>query len=59
MAPARAVLIGGAPLARPPLIDWNFVSGLRERIEKAKRDWKEGGFPRVPGDEVDFVPLAG
>ncbi|MBK9373074.1 MAG: pirin family protein [Holophagales bacterium] len=56
-APARAVLIGGAPLERPPLIDWNFVSSSRERIEKAKRDWKEGRFPRVPGDEIELVPL--
>ncbi|MBK9090617.1 MAG: pirin family protein [Holophagales bacterium] len=58
-APARAVLIGGAPLERPPLIDWNFVSGSRERIERAKRDWKEGRFPRVPGDGIEFVPLPG
>lgn len=58
-APARAVLIGGAPLERPPHIDWNFVSGSRERIEKAKRGWKEGRFPRVPGDEIELVPLPG
>lgn len=58
-APSRAVLIGGAPLERPPLIDWNFVSASRERIETAKRDWKEGRFPRVPGDEIEFVPLPG
>lgn len=58
-APARAVMIGGSPLERPPLIDWNFVSSSRERIEKAKRDWREGRFPRVPGDEGGFVPLPG
>jgi hypothetical protein len=33
------------------------VSSTRERIERAKRDWKEGRFPKVPGDEVDLEPL--
>ena len=27
------------------------------RIEQAKRDWKEGRFPKVPGDEIEAVPL--
>jgi redox-sensitive bicupin YhaK (pirin superfamily) len=56
-SPVRAVLIGGAPLDGPRHIDWNFVSSSRERIEQAKRDWKEGRFPKVPGDETDFVSL--
>jgi redox-sensitive bicupin YhaK (pirin superfamily) len=56
-SPVRAVLIGGAPLDGPRHIDWNFVSSSRERIERAKRDWKQGRFPKVPGDETDFVPL--
>jgi redox-sensitive bicupin YhaK (pirin superfamily) len=54
---ARIVLLGGAPLAGRRYIHWNFVSSSRERIEQAKRDWKERRFPRVPGDEVEFVPL--
>jgi hypothetical protein len=29
----------------------------KERIEEAKRDWKEGHFPKVPGDETEFIPL--
>ena len=56
-APARVVALGGAPLDGPRYIDWNFVSSSRERIERAKRDWKEGRFPKVPGDEVEFTPL--
>jgi long-chain fatty acid transport protein len=32
-------------------------SSSRERIDRAKRDWKEGRFPKVPGDEVEFTPL--
>ena len=54
---SRVVLIGGAPLEGARHIDWNFVSSSRERIEQAKRDWKEGRFPKVPGDEVEFAPL--
>ena len=53
---ARVVLIGGAP-AGARHIWWNYVSSSRERIEQAKRDWKEGRFPKVPGDETEFVPL--
>lgn len=53
---ARVVLIGGAP-AGSRHIWWNYVASSRERIEQAKRDWKEGRFPKVPGDEIEFVPL--
>ncbi|MGK2924262.1 MAG: pirin-like C-terminal cupin domain-containing protein, partial [Lysobacterales bacterium] len=38
-------------------IEWNFVSSRRERIEQAKRDWQAGRFPKVPGDEIEFIPL--
>lgn len=54
---ARVMLLGGAPLDGPRHIWWNFVSSSKERIEKAKRDWKEGRFPKIPGDEVEFIPL--
>jgi redox-sensitive bicupin YhaK (pirin superfamily) len=47
---------GGAPLQGERHIWWNFVSSSKERIERAKRDWKEGRFPRLPGDETEFVP---
>ena len=54
---ARVVLLGGAPLDGPRHIWWNFVSSSRERIEEAKRAWREGRFPKVPGDEKEFIPL--
>jgi redox-sensitive bicupin YhaK (pirin superfamily) len=54
---AHAVLIGGAPLDGERHIWWNFVSSSLERIEKAKRDWKDGRFPRIPGDDSEFIPL--
>ncbi len=54
---ARVVLVGGAPLEGRRYIDWNFVSSSKDRIEQARRDWKGGRFPKVPGDEVEFIPL--
>ena len=56
-APARLVLIGGAPLDGHQHIWWNFVSSSRESLEQAKRDWKAGRFAKVAGDEEDFTPL--
>jgi redox-sensitive bicupin YhaK (pirin superfamily) len=53
---SRIALIGGAPVGRR-YIEWNFVSSRRERIEQAKGDWRAGRFPRVPGDEEEFIPL--
>jgi len=55
---ARVAVIGGAAMPRR-YIEWNFVSSRRERIEQAKRDWKAGRFPTVPGDEEEFIPLPG
>ena len=56
-APARVMLLGGASLPGERHMFWNFVSSSRERIERAKDEWKRGAFPRVPGDEVEFIPL--
>ena len=52
----RLAMIGGKRLS-PRFIDWNFVSSRKERIEAAKRDWQEGRFADVVGDEEDFIPL--
>jgi redox-sensitive bicupin YhaK (pirin superfamily) len=54
---SRVLLLGGAPPDGPRYIEWNFVSSSLERIEQAKRDWQAGRFPKVPGDEVEFIPL--
>jgi redox-sensitive bicupin YhaK (pirin superfamily) len=56
--PARLMLLGGEPLDGPRHIWWNFVSSSAERIEQAKRDWREGRFSPVPG-ESEFIPLPG
>jgi redox-sensitive bicupin YhaK (pirin superfamily) len=54
---ARVMLVGGARLAGERHIDWNFVSSSKERIERAKDDWRNQRFPKVPGDETEFIPL--
>lgn len=56
-ADTRLVLIGGDALDGPRHIDWNFVASSRERIEQAKADWREGRFPKVPGDAGEPIPL--
>jgi redox-sensitive bicupin YhaK (pirin superfamily) len=53
---AKMMLLGGAPLDGPRHIWWNFVSSTEERIEKAKADWRDGRFAKVPGD-AEFIPL--
>jgi hypothetical protein len=54
---SRVVLIGGDRLDGPRYMFWNFISSSRERLEQARADWREGRFPKIPGDDVEFVPL--
>jgi len=53
---ASLMLLGGSPLEGKRLVHWNFVSSSRDRIEKAKDDWKEDRFPEIPG-ETGRIPL--
>jgi hypothetical protein len=55
--PSRIAVVGGAPLDGPRYVWWNFVSSRRERIAQAKEEWKQGRFGKVPGDEIEFIPL--
>jgi redox-sensitive bicupin YhaK (pirin superfamily) len=57
LAPSRFILIGGAPLDGQRHIYWNFVASTRERIERAKADWRAGRFGTVPGDDREYIPL--
>lgn len=54
---ARFMLLGGAAVDGKRHMYWNFVASSKERIEQAKDDWREGRFPKVPGDEEEFIPL--
>ncbi|MEJ0026125.1 MAG: pirin family protein [Rhizomicrobium sp.] len=54
---ARVMLLGGAPLDGQRHVWWNFVSSSKERIGRAKQDWTSGVFGKIPGDDVEFIPL--
>ncbi|MBN7797656.1 pirin family protein [Parahaliea mediterranea] len=52
---ARIAVIGGEQVSER-FIEWNFVSSRKERIEQAKADWIAQRFPKVAGDEEEFIP---
>lgn len=49
-------IFGGEPFPEDRHIWWNFVSTSKERIQKAKDDWKQQRFDKVEGDN-EFIPL--
>jgi hypothetical protein len=49
-------IFGGEPFAEERFIDWNFVSTSKERIEEAKQKWKAQTFPKIRGDETEYIP---
>lgn len=53
---ARVVVLGGEKFPEPRHLWWNFVSTSKERIEKAKLDWKANTMGLVAG-ETDRIPL--
>ena len=53
---ALLALIGGKAFPERRFIWWNLVSSSNEKIELAKRAWREGTFPQVPGDD-EKIPL--
>ena len=53
---ATLMLLGGAKMDGPRFIWWNFVSSSKERIERAKADWRDDRFPPIPG-ETERIPL--
>ena len=56
-AGGRVMLLGGEAFKTPRHVWWNFVSSSRERIEQAKDDWNNFRFPKVPGDEIEYIPI--
>jgi len=54
---AHFAVFGGAAMDGPRHIWWNFVSSRKDRIEQAKAEWTAGHFGKVPGDEIEFIPL--
>lgn len=52
----QILLFGGDPLPEEPLLLWNFVSHSKERLQRAKEDWKNRNFPKTPGDDT-YIPF--
>ncbi|MEM6271706.1 MAG: pirin family protein [Bacteroidota bacterium] len=57
-AGTRLLLFGGEPFPEPRYLFWNFAHSSKARIERAKEDWKNWNWPRVPGDET-YIALPG
>jgi redox-sensitive bicupin YhaK (pirin superfamily) len=55
-ADTRLLLFGGNPLPEERFMRWNFTSSDRERLSRAREDWKNRRFPVVPGDHT-YVPF--
>jgi redox-sensitive bicupin YhaK (pirin superfamily) len=55
-AASTVMLLGGKELPGTRTIWWNFVSSDKARLDRAKKAWKAGEFPAVPG-ETEFIPL--
>lgn len=51
----KLLIFGGEPLSKRYMF-WNFVASNNDLLEKAKQDWKDHNFPKVPNDET-YIPL--
>ena len=49
-------IFGGEPFPEERFIDWNFVASSKELIEEAKQKWKSQLFPKIEGDDTEFIP---
>ncbi|MFT6934104.1 MAG: redox-sensitive bicupin YhaK (pirin superfamily) [Maribacter sp.] len=54
----HVLLLGGEPFPEERYIYWNFVSHNKEKIEKAKMEWKAKTFPMM-ADDSSYVALPG
>lgn len=69
-AGSRFMVLGGAPLDGPRLMEWNFVASSQERLDAARADWRKDHdhphgsapearprrFPLIPGDDREYIP---
>lgn len=53
---SRIALLGGRHLGTRHMY-WNFISSDPQAVERAKVRWREGRFPKVPGDDQEYIPL--
>ncbi|MCB1041552.1 MAG: pirin family protein [Acidobacteria bacterium] len=57
LAHSRMILLGGEVWPKTPLMDWNFVSFSRERLDQARKDWQSNRFPVIQGDSEERASL--
>lgn len=50
------LIFGGEAFPEERYIYWNFVSSDKEKLEQAKKDWKEKRFDMVP-EENDYIVM--
>ncbi|MDT0607548.1 pirin family protein [Croceitalea rosinachiae] len=53
---SHLLLFGGEPFPEERYIYWNYVSSSKEKIEEAKKAWKNKSFPMMEND-TSYVPL--
>lgn len=51
-AGTKVLLFGGEPFPEPRFLLWNFSSSSKDRLQKAKEDWINKKFPKIPGDDT-------
>ena len=56
VAPSVVMALGGEPVGER-IIEWNFVSSSKERIEQAKADWRAGRMTLPQLDHDEWIPL--
>ena len=49
-------IFGGEPFAEKRYIDWNFVSSSKDLIDEAKQKWEAQSFPKIEGDDTEYIP---
>lgn len=55
---SHVLLFGGMPFEEERHIYWNFVSHSKDKMEEAKKAWKNKTFPMMDDDDT-YVPLPG
>lgn len=53
---SQILLFGGEALPEERFLLWNFVSHSKDRLKKAKEDWMNKNFPKVPKDNT-YIPF--
>lgn len=56
---SRYFLLGGKKLEKAPILRWNFVAYDEAKIQEAEERWANGQFPKIPGDDSEYIPQPG